>query len=454
MVKIENLENERISKVRMNMKRVWVWLILVQLLIADGLLAQVKPEEFQKKRSEITKVLQRIKSHFNTVTPFAFIDRKTGNPVTDLSNLPDVYVANLPGGQSVWSYEMGVVFSGMIAVNNVLQDRSFLDFTEKNYRFVFDNLDKIIAISQKYGNAKDRWSKIFDPQELDDCGSMGAALIKLNALRPDRRYDKMITLIADYISNKQLRLADGTFARKGYGDWQYSLWTDDLYMSVPFLAQMGKYKNDPKYYDDAIRQVLNFAKYLFITDKGLFDHGWFSNVKYDTHIFWGRQNGWALLAIIELLDVLPTDYPGREAILDIFQRDIKTLVELQSETGLWHQLLDKSETYLETSCSAMYAYAISKGVNEGWLEPQYAVPAFEAWNGLEKNITEEGQVLGVCMGTSIGYSIRYYAERPQRITAYHGYGPILLAGAELLRLLQLYDVKEENNLPHFWKKNK
>lgn len=91
---------------------------------------------------------------------------------------------------------------------------------------------------------------------------------------------------------------------------------------------MGKYSNDKKYFDDAVKQVLNFSKYLFITEKGLFNHGWFNNMKYDTHIFWGRQNGWAMLAMAELLDVLPADCPGRDTVLDIFQRDVKPLAEL------------------------------------------------------------------------------------------------------------------------------
>lgn len=97
----------------------------------------------------------------------------------------------------------------------------------------------------------------------------------------------------------------------------------------------------------------------------------------------------------------------------------------------------------------MYAYAIAKGVNVGWIEPEFAIPAFDVWNAIEKRVTEDGQVLGVSMGTSIGYSIKYYAERPQRITAYHGDGPILLAGAELIRLLQIFEVREANNLPPF-----
>lgn len=429
-----------------------VLLLLVDFAIAETIFAQTNQKDFQKIRNNIVEILSKIKNHFVTVTPFYFIDRKTGDKVYDISKLPDVYVANLPGGQNVWTYEMGVVFSGFISAYKVLNDKSFLDFTEKNYKFVFDNLEKVIAINNKYGLSAERWRKIFEPRELDDCGSMGAALIKLNELKPDKRYNEILNLIADYIYKKQLRLEDGTFVRKGYGDWKFSLWTDDLYMSVPFLVQAGKYFNDTKYYDDAVKQVLNFAKYLFVMDKGLFDHGWFDNVKYDTHIFWGRQNGWAMLAIAELLDVLPKNYVGRDLILDIFQRDVKALIELQDETGLWHQVLDKPQTYLETSCSAMYAYAIAKGVNEGWIEPQFAIPAFEAWNAIEKKVTEDGQILGVCMGTSIGYSVKYYAERPQRITAYHGFGPVLLAGSELIKLLQNFNVKEENNLPHFWRK--
>lgn len=401
---------------------------------------------------DIKHVLDRIKDHLVQVTPYRFYDRVTGETITDFTQLADAYAAELPGGQSIWTYEVGVINSAMVLCTQVTGDTTYLDYTERSYQFFFDHLDYIKKLRLEIERDRRRFGKMVDPQELDDCGSMGAALIKVDRERPDSRYSQIINLIADFISKKQLRLEDGTFARSGYGDWQYSLWTDDLYMSVPFLVQMGKLSGENKYYDDAVRQVLNFAAYLFVEETGLFDHGWFSNMPDDPHIYWGRQNGWAMMAIVELLTVLPEDYPGREHILTIYKNDVKALSQLQGTNGLWHQLLDKSDTYSETSCSAMYTFAIARGVNQEWIAPQSASVAFAAWKALVEKVTTDGQIEGVCVGTSLAYDVTYYVSRQQKLTAYHGYGPMLAAGAELIQLLKNYDVREENHLDHYWRK--
>ncbi len=425
-------------------------LMLVIFLFMQYPLAAGHPDT--PSTAEIKQVLDKIKDHLVQVTPYHFYDRISGEKITGFTQLSDAYAAELPGGQSIWTYEVGVINSAMVLCTRVSGDSTYLDYAERTYQFFFDHLDYIKKLRREIERDRRRLGKMVDPRELDDCGSMGAALIKLDRERPDNRYREIINLIADFISNKQLRLEDGTFARKGYGDWQYSLWTNDLYMSVPFLAQMGHLTGDNRYYDDAVRQVLNFAAYLFVAETGLFDHGWFSNMPNDPHIYWGRQNGWAMMAIVELLSVLPDDYPGRDKILAIYQADVKALTHLQGNSGLWHQLLDRTDTYPETSCSAMYAFAIARGVNREWIAPQYASVAFAAWKALVEKVTADGQIAGVCMGTSLAYDVTYYVNRPQKLTAYHGYGPMLSAGAELMQLLKNFDVREKNRLDHYWRK--
>ena len=39
-----------------------------------------------------------------------------------------------------------------------------------------------------------------------------------------------------------------------------TLWLDDLYMVLPAIAQMGKLTGDKKYFDDAVKQVLQFYR--------------------------------------------------------------------------------------------------------------------------------------------------------------------------------------------------
>jgi rhamnogalacturonyl hydrolase YesR len=248
-------------------------------------------------------------------------------------------------------------------------------------------------------------------------------------------YLDVINLTADYISDKQFRLDDGTLAR--HRPQYESLWADDLYMSVPFLANMGVLTGDNKYFDDAVKQILQMADRLYIPEKELFDHGWsVTSGDYDPRFYWGRASGWALMAMAELLGVLPEGYPGRDEILHLYRSMVRSLAGLQDGTGFWHNMLDKTDTYLETSCTAMFTYAVAKGINEGWINHVYGPVALTGWNAITTRVLENGAVDGTCEGTTFAHDNTYYYNRGQSIYATHGYGPVLYAGAEMIRLLQ------------------
>jgi rhamnogalacturonyl hydrolase YesR len=150
--------------------------------------------------------------------------------------------------------------------------------------------------------------------------------------------------------------------------------------------------------------------------------------------FWGRANGWAILAQIDLLDRLPKDHPQREKLLALFQRHILGIAQYQSGEGLWHQLLDKVDSYLETSCTAMFTYAVARAVNKGYLEPRYASIAQRGWEGVQSKIRADGQVEGVCAGTGVSDDLVFYYRRPTPLNDAHGIGAVLLAGAEVLQM--------------------
>ena len=101
----------------------------------------------------------------------------------------------------------------------------------------------------------------------------------------------------------QFRLADGTFARNT--PMPNSVWLDDLYVSVPCLAQMGTLTGDRRYFDDAAKQILQFHSRMFVPEKNLWMHGWIQEMSPHPAFHWARANGWALMATAELLSVLP-----------------------------------------------------------------------------------------------------------------------------------------------------
>lgn len=200
---------------------------------------------------------------------------------------------------------------------------------------------------------------------------------------------------------------------------------------------MGKATGDIAYYDDAAKQILQFAGRMFVKEKGLYMHGWVQGMDVHPIFHWARANGWALMAKTELLEVLPENHPDRARVLDLLRSHIRGLADCQSGQGLWHQLLDRNDSYLETSASAMFVYCIARAINRGWINTQAHLPMLQlAWKALAARVNAQGQVEGTCIGTGMGFDPTFYYYRPTSVFAAHGYGPVLLAGAEMIQLLK------------------
>lgn len=363
---------------------------------------------------------------------FLFVDEKTGNRFASPKDASQDAQLRPESPYTDWRYWNGVLNMAMMKLGEVLKEPAYTEFAFKNIAFGFDNY-KYFEDAYKGQRKWDYpFAQRFIMEELDDCGAMGASVIEVYRSDPQPRYRAYIDSAADYILRRQHRLEDGTFVRPFPQKW--TLWVDDLYMSVSFLARMGELTHEDQYFDDAARQVINFHKHLFNENTGLMHHCWYSDVNRPGVAFWGRGNGWAMLAQVDLLDRLPKNYPERDTLLVLLQRHILGIAKYQSADGLWHQLLDKVDSYLETSCTAMFAYAIARAVNRGYIEPRYASIAKRAWEGVLSKIHTDGQVEGVCTGTGVGDDLVFYYHRPMPLNDVHGIGPVLLAGAEVLQL--------------------
>jgi len=113
------------------------------------------------------------------------------------------------------------------------------------------------------------------------------------------------------------------------------------------------------------------------------------------------------------------------------------LTGYQSGSGFWHQLLDRNDTYLETSATAIYTYCLARAINKGWIDPvAYGPMVTLAWNAITTKVNAQGQVEGTCVGTGMGFEPAFYYYRPVNVYAAHGYGPVLLAGAEVIRMVK------------------
>ncbi len=402
-------------------------------------------------RDSIKKTLDRVRDYFYSGTKFRIIDTKTGKEITDFTK-PDAN-ADLDNGEnglfSIWSYTQGVTYSGMLMADTATGDKKYSEYPEKCINYFLSKLQYFKQIDSAFGARRNSYKSLLHTGSLDDCGAMGAALIRLYKVNKDPRLKTIIDHIADYITNKQFRLNDGTLARQR--PQPESVWADDMYMSVPFLAEMGNFTGDKKYYDDAVKQVIQMSKYLFKLDKEIYDHGVNIHNEYDPEIFWGRANGWCIVSINDLLDVLPENYKGRDQLLKILRTHVKGLTSLQGKDGFWHNLLDKTDSYTETSCTAMFVYGIAHAINSGRIDYTFGPVAQAGWNALETRINAGGQVEGTCWGTTFASENVYYYHRPASVWAPHGYGPVFMAGAEMMKLLNNKDItiQEANRTYHY-----
>ena len=224
-----------------------------------------------------------------------------------------------------------------------------------------------------------------------------------------------------------------------------------MFMGVPALAYRGKQTKDSSFFDEAAKQVLLFKEKMFVPEMGLFRHGWVEDMTDHPAFFWGRANGWAVLTMCEVLDVLPQDHPKRNEILNLLRSHLRGLARVQHHDGFWHQLLDRNDTYLETSATAIYTYAFAHAVNKGWVDAKaYGPVAQLGWHAVESAVNEVGQVQGVCVGTGMGFDPAFYAYRPVHVMAAHGYGPVIWAGAEMIQLLKAQHPKTNDSAVMFY----
>jgi rhamnogalacturonyl hydrolase YesR len=382
----------------------------------------------------VKSVLDRIYQYLDTVTPARFVDRNSDKPIQDLKSVNE-QAAWQQGDFRLTSYEWGVTYCGMLLAGEATGDPKFTDYTKSRLQFIADALPAFKQLYKEAGKAGNPLRPVMFPHALDDAGAMCAAVAKTLQAGASASLRPMADNYIQYISSKEFRLPDGTLARNR--PQQNTLWLDDLYMSVPALAQMGKLTGERRYFDDAVKQVMQFSARMFNKEKGVYMHGWVQGMDVHPQFHWGRANGWALLAMTELLDVLPETHPGRKAVLAQFQALAKGLAAYQSGQGLWHQLLDRNDSYLETSASAIYIYCFARGVNKGWLNAMaYAPAALLAWNAVAAKVNAQGQVEGTCVGTGMAFDPAFYYYRPVNVYAAHGYGPVLLAGAEVINLLK------------------
>ena len=208
-------------------------------------------------------------------------------------------------------------------------------------------------------------------------------------------------------------------------------WVDDMYMVGSLQVQAYRNTGEQIYLDRAALQLFSYADSLQ-KPNGLFFH------RPDAPLYWGRGNGWAAAAMAEVLLALPEDHKLYEGLLAAYRKMMKGLLAYQSESGMWHQLIDKPYSFEEPSCTGMFLFAMITGLDLGLLPfDEYMGAVERGWNALCKKVNENGEVVDVCMWTNARKREGYYLHRPRITGDYHGQCAFLWASTAMIRFLDL-----------------
>lgn len=394
-------------------------------------------------RENVTEKLVRICNFLERTVMRDLIDPSTGKPVTNYDKLPENFEMG-PTDFRPYGYENGVTHTAMFEAYQVTGDERFRSFSLDRLKLLVDIRKPIERMKKKNPDLKIpefiEWPLF--PQNLDDAGSLVMAMIRWEMSgQAGFSMRGHIDRIIDYVMDHP-RLEDGTYYQEN--PINPTIWLDHLYMGTPVLCEMYKLTGEQKYLDEALVQYKSYIEKLFIPEENLFMHFRVPTLEWHPRMKWGRANGWGIMSLVVMLDTLPEDHPDRPLILDTFTRLCKGLLGVQARNGMWHQLLDRPDSYPESSATAMFVYGLAHGINRGWLDSRAFGPAtILGWNGLTTRITNDGQIEDVCVGTGVSFEPAYYYYRHTHLYTTHGYGPVLLAGSEIIELVENFRVVQD-----------
>jgi rhamnogalacturonyl hydrolase YesR len=233
-----------------------------------------------------------------------------------------------------------------------------------------------------------RLSVLYTDNGVTDPSASGEPVLHAARASGDAALKKAAERMAEYLLEKAPRAADGTLYHTLN---EPEIWVDSLYMAPPFLAAAG-------HHEEAIRQLDGIGKPLWNPDKRLYSHRWhdgkqeFINAK-----AWGVGNGWAMAGLARVVDALPERLaPERERLALRATQTLEGCLAHLRPDGLFHNVVDEPDTFVETNLSQMAAYAIFRGVRSGWLADSYLRVALEMRKAAHGKVDERGYVQGVC----------------------------------------------------------
>ena len=312
---------------------------------------------------------------------------------SEMKRVPESYLLDF-SKKPKWSYVMGIELEGMLDTYLRYGGDDILKYC-KMYT------DKMIA-----ENGDITGYNILD-YNLDNIRT-GHFVTRMYQNWPEAKNLLAMQTMMKQLQDQPRTIADKVFWHKAI--YAYQVWLDGIFMGLPFrvltapiMEKTQKARKNRKapttqsIYDDAVNQ-LNITYQRTLDPKtGLNRHAydetrktfWADKETGLSQHCWGRAQGWFTMALIEVLDALPEDYTRRGEVIDLLKKDFDAILKWQDKkSGLWYQVMDSPKregNYLESTCSAMFTYALLKAYRKGYVDSQYRDAGIKAYKGMIKN---------------------------------------------------------------------
>ncbi|WP_425635822.1 glycoside hydrolase family 88/105 protein [Algoriphagus yeomjeoni] len=360
--------------------------------------------------------------------------------------MADSEIARNPEGWTIdfnkkpkWEYTHGLIMSSMQAVWKQKGEQRFYDYTKKFADFMVDSAGTILTYKKTDFNI--------------DRVNGGKFLINLYEESGEEKYKLAVDELRDQMRNHPRNKVGGFWHKKVY---PHQMWLDGIYMGSPFLAQYGATFDEPALFDDVANQILLMDKYGYSEKTGLYHHAWDESKEQkwadpETGLstnYWGRSIGWYAMALVDVLDFLPTHHPKRNDIIAVAKKLAKGIQRYQTPEGVWYQVVDQGTregNYLESSASGMFTYFLLKGAQKGYLDQEDLAAGKKAYEGMLAEFVREDADGGISLTNVCGVaglggtpyrdgSFEYYVGEEIRVNDPKGVGPFILASLQYEQL--------------------
>ena len=358
------------------------------------------------------------------------------------------------GKKRSWTYYNGIMMDAFLMLDSANFESYVNTFYNKN------------VTSQGQVNSSGAADNYYRENELDSIPPTRALfdLLRSEAVsEADKsKYKGMIDYVYFVLSRFEVIPGTaGNFRHKmNNANWEtYQLTLDGMYMAQPFFMELANALDDgtltledftsytgsdeiledtDKIYSAVFDRMYWVGDNLYDDGNGLYNHAWGPYAGLNGQ-YWLRAVGWYAAALADVISMLPDNFAEeRIMLIEIETRLFDGMIAHQDrDTGMWYNVINygpelsgpESMNQLESSGSALMAYAMMRSYAEGFVGRSYGAAGLRAFNAIAALKLDEGGLCDVYLSSGVETTPEGYLSKPYVTNEAKGVGPLFMAAA-------------------------